>query len=147
MVISKCEANLRVNGINYTYISFAFVLFQIVKHLLQLKYADVNAKNSAGYSPVLLAAIRGHVDVLSILLKQLTAGEGMWATVEMSEVFIQSVKSGHENVMDLLLGKREYRVYLGKGTLSQALIAAAEQGHLGIMGTVLCIIHYQHEFR
>ncbi|XP_027348436.1 ankyrin repeat-containing protein ITN1-like [Abrus precatorius] len=111
--------------------------FDVVKDILQYASDEgLSLKNDIGFDPFHVAASRGHLAIVQLLLDH---DPGIIKTVSLSNAtpLISAATRGHTRVVDLLLSRDPSQLELSRSNGKNALHLAARQGHVDVVKLLL----------
>ena len=98
--------------------------------------ANINAKNSDGFSALMLAVSNGHADVVDLLIENGADISAKWNICVGLTILMMAAFKGHTNIVTQLLAKNvDVNVKESEGLT--ALMIAAHEGHKEVVAQLL----------
>jgi len=114
-----------------------FGVTEVAKTLLEMNRWDVNKEDDAGTTPLIWAAIHGHEEVVSLLLRNEYSQPDRHDSNFGRTALSWAAENGHEGVVKLLLGRKDVNPDSLSNSGQTPLLLAARNGHEGILRLLL----------
>ena len=129
---------MRVSGFTGLHGVAFFGIVDILAALLEMKEWDANAEDFMGTTALAWAAIKGHEEVVKMLLERKDVNPSQAGTLYSRTPLAWAARGGHEGIVRMLLEREEVNPDQADARYGQTpLLLAAERGHEGIVKLLL----------
>jgi len=138
--------NYDIEIINNTYSNKydnLIIMACLISNIDLLKYCldknmNINENNKNGDSPLIWASVKGHLEIVKILLSNKNININH-ANIKGNTALILACIEGHIEIVELLLSDKRINVNHANINNDSALILACVEGHIEIVKLLLCI--------
>jgi len=114
-----------------------FGIAEVASHLIRTKRWDVNQSDSAGLTPLMWAARRGHEEVVKLLLQEKHTRPNIADIENCRTVLAWAARNGRDRVVKLLLRRKDVNLDQPDNYGHKPLSLAAQNGHDGVVQLLL----------
>ena len=114
-----------------------FGIAEVANNLIKTKRWDVNQRDSAGLTPLMWAARRGHEEVVKLLLQEKDTQPNIPDTDSGRTVLAWAARNGRDRVVELVLGREDVNLDQPDSYGHKPLWLAARNGYDGAVRLLL----------